>query len=92
MKIQRFFALYFFIFFLFSHSYAQDFIRINGNLKSNTPINNLILSQFNGQESPVTDAKVTEGKFTFNIPFEAFYPGVYRIILGLVLMWMFFSR
>ncbi|NBU36055.1 MAG: AhpC/TSA family protein [Bacteroidetes bacterium] len=82
MKIQRLFTFYFIISFFLTHLNAQNFIQINGNLKSKSPINNLILSQFNGQETPVTDAKVADGKFTFYIPKEAFHPGVYRIILN----------
>lgn len=68
MKIQRLFTFYFIISFFLTHLNAQNFIQINGNLKSKSPINNLILSQFNGQETPVTDAKVADGKFTFYIP------------------------
>jgi len=82
MKIQRFLILYFISAFFSIHAFGQPFIQIKGNLKSVTPINNLILSQFNGQESPLSKTKISDGKFTFNIPVASFYPGVYRIILN----------
>jgi thiol-disulfide isomerase/thioredoxin len=82
MKIQRISVIFSIILFFSISIYAQNFIQINGNLKSGTPINNLVLSRFNGQEIPVTDTKVTDGKFTFNVPVENFQAGVYRIIIN----------
>ena len=82
MKIQRISAIFSIILFFPISIFAQNFIQINGNLKSGTPINNLVLSRFNGQEIPVTDTKVNDGKFLFSVPVENFQAGVYRIIIN----------
>ena len=78
MKIQRIIAIFSIILFFSMSIYAQNFIQINGNLKSGTPINNLVLSRFNGQEIPVTDTKVNDGKFLFRLNAAAQTKGSFR--------------
>lgn len=82
MKIHKFFTLYFFFVLFSTHLNAQEYFPIKGKLTSSKPIATLYLSRFNGQEAPLTEAAVTNGIFTFNIPVESFQPGVYRVILN----------